>query len=226
MENLKDVDSDDDQYNDNEESVKVVLIGESGVGKTSIIAQFINRNFNQDLMTTNGATFSTKSKVYKELKKIITFEMWDTAGQEKYRSLSQLFFKDASVALIIYDITSKPSFEEIKNYWLNLVKENSPKNIIIYIIGNKYDLLDRETVKEEEAREFAKNENIFFWLTSAKDAVGIDDLFDDIGKRYLSPEFSENPENIERKMRKNEINKIDSNSGNNSNKKKKKKCCG
>ena len=135
-ENNENLNDDESQDNDIDESIKVVLIGESGVGKTSIISQFTKGVFNIDLMSTNGATFCTKKKEFKEFKKSISFEIWDTAGQEKYRSLAKMFFKDAAVALIVYDITSKKSFDEIKNYWMNLVKENGPKQIILYIVGN------------------------------------------------------------------------------------------
>ena len=151
-------------------------------------------------MSTNGATFCTKKKEFKEFKKSISFEIWDTAGQEKYRSLAKMFFKDAAVALIVYDITSKKSFDEIKNYWMNLVKENGPKQIILYIVGNKSDLT--EQVNEEEARKYAQSLGISLWLTSAKTSTGIEELFEEIGKKYLSPEFSNNEEIIERKMRK------------------------
>ena len=194
--------------NDLEESIKVVLIGESGVGKTSIISQFTKGVFNPDIMSTNGATFSTKKKEFKEAKKTLSFEIWDTAGQEKYRSLAKMFFKDAAVALIVYDITSKKSFDEIQNYWMNLVKENGPKNVIMYIVGNKYDLLEKEAVKEEEAREYAANQNVSFWFTSAKESTGIDELFKEIGLKYLSPEFNNSEEVVQRKMRKNEVKKV------------------
>ena len=194
--------------NDLEESIKVVLIGESGVGKTSIISQFTKGVFNPYIMSTNGATFSTKKKEFKEAKKTLSFEIWDTAGQEKYRSLAKMFFKDAAVALIVYDITSKKSFDEIQNYWMNLVKENGPKNVIMYIVGNKYDLLEKEAVKEEEAREYAANQNVSFWFTSAKESTGIDELFKEIGLKYLSPEFNNSEEVVQRKMRKNEVKKV------------------
>ena len=209
--------------NELEESLKVVLVGESGVGKTSIINQFAKGNFNQDLMSTNGATFTTKKKEFKDSNgrsKHISFEMWDTAGQEKYRSLAKMFFKEASVALIIYDITHLKSFEEIKNYWMALVKENSPKNIIMYIVGNKSDLIAKEVIKEEVAREYARSEKVRFYLTSAKDRIGIEELFNEIGNIYLN-EFINSEENQERLLRKNEVTKV-SQGGEN----KKKGCCG
>ena len=212
---------------ENEESIKVVLIGESGVGKTSIISQFTKGVFNQDLMSTNGATFSTKKKEYKDQKKTLSFEIWDTAGQEKYRSLAKMFFKDAAVALLVYDITSKTSFVEIKEYWMNLVRENGPKQIIMYIVGNKYDLLEKEANKEEEVREYAKSEGIPLWFTSAKESTGIDELFEEIAKKYLSPEFTNSEEIIQRKIRKNEVTKVNKDEEMKNNKAKNKKgCCG
>ena len=148
--------------NDNEDSIKVVLIGESGVGKTSIISKFTKRLFNRDIMSTNGATFTTKKKKFKEQQKIIFFEIWDTARQEKYRALAKMFFKDAAVVLIVYDITNKNCYVEIKKYWMDIVKENGPKQMIIYIVGNKYDLSEKEEVNEEKARANAKSQNIPF----------------------------------------------------------------
>jgi len=213
--------------NELDESLKVVLVGESGVGKTSIINQFAKGIFNQDLMSTNGATFTTNKKEFKDSNgrsKLISFEMWDTAGQEKYRSLAKMFFKEASVALIIYDITSLKSFEEINNYWMKLVRENAPKNIIMYIIGNKADLIAKEVVKEEVAREYAKSEKVNFYLTSAKDRTGIDELFNEIGNLYLN-EFINSEENQERILRKNDVTKVNKVSSQ-GDENKKKGCCG
>ena len=110
------------------ESFKVVLVGESGVGKTSIISQFVDQTFQEDQQSTTGGTFSTKS-ILCEGGKTLKFEIWDTAGQEKYRSLTKIFYKDAGVAILCYDITRKESFEEIQKYWYNQVKEYAPKNI-------------------------------------------------------------------------------------------------
>ena len=202
------INDEEQEDNDNEESIKVVLIGESGVGKTSIIAQFTKGIFNQDVMSTNGATFSTKIKDFKDEKKTLSFEIWDTAGQEKYRSLAKMFFKDAAVALLVYDITTKKSFDEIKSYWMNLVKENGPKKVIMYIVGNKNDLIEQQQVKEEEVREYAENEKVSIWFTSAKTSNGIDELFEEIGKKYLSPDFTNNEEIVQRKIRKNEVTKV------------------
>ena len=165
------------------ESFKMVLVGESGVGKTSIITQFIDQTFQEDIQSTTGGTFSTKSVVC-DGGKILKFEIWDTAGQEKYRSLTTMFYKDANAAVMVYDVTRKDSFEEMKNYWANQIKENSPENIILAIAANKSDLIEQETVDEEEARNFAKELNAIFVTTSAKSSEGINSLFEEIAKKY------------------------------------------
>jgi small GTP-binding protein len=117
------------ENNTNAISCKVVLIGEAGVGKTSIINRYINNTFSTNSMSTTGASFAAKTMYFENHDKYVKFEVWDTAGQEKYRSLIKIFYKDASVAVLVYDITRKQSFEEIKNYWVSQLKENAPKNI-------------------------------------------------------------------------------------------------
>ena len=165
------------------ESFKVVLIGETGVGKTSIITQFIDQTFQEDLQTTTGGTFSTKS-VQCDNGKVLKFEIWDTAGQERYRSLATMFYKDANAAIMVYDVTRKETFEELKNYWAGQVKDNAPEKIILVIAGNKSDLIEQETVDEGEARNFAKELNAIFVTTSAKSSEGINSLFEEIAKKY------------------------------------------
>jgi small GTP-binding protein len=108
---------------------KVVLLGESGVGKTCIIDRFINDNFDDNQKTTGISTFTAKTMTFDEFQgKSVKFEIWDTAGQEKYRSLNKIFYKDAGVAILVYDITNSQSFEEIRQYWSNQIKEFAPKD--------------------------------------------------------------------------------------------------
>ena len=120
---------DEDEY-ENAQSCKVVLLGESGVGKTSIISRFINNVFGENIISTTGASYAGKTMTFDEFEgKAIKFEIWDTAGQEQYRSLTKIFYKDAPAAILVYDITRKDSFLELKNYWYDQVKETAPKNI-------------------------------------------------------------------------------------------------
>ena len=205
----------------NAKSVKAVLLGESGVGKTCIIARFINNTFENNIMSTTGASYAGKTMSFDEFGgKCIKFEIWDTAGQEKYRALTKIFYKDAGVAILVYDITRKESFDEIKDYWYNQIKECAPKNIVIGIAANKCDLYDNEQVSEDEARNFANEIGAVFKLTSASTNQGIEELFKGVGCRVLDPNYSENSDSNENK--KNSNIKLDEK---NADKKKKKGCC-
>ena len=202
----------------NAKSVKAVLLGESGVGKTCIIARFINNTFENNIMSTTGASYAGKTLAIEEFGgKSIKFEIWDTAGQEKYRALTKIFYKDAQVAILVYDITRKESFEELKNYWYNQIKQCASPNIVIGIAANKCDLYDNEQVSEDEARAFADKIGAVFNLTSAQTNTGIEDLFKGVGCKVLDPNYSEDDESNQKKMNI----KID----NDKTKKKKKGCC-
>ena len=184
----------DDDDNDGEDvrNCKVVLLGESGVGKTSIISRFINDTFEEGLVTTTGASYAGKDMVFKDYQnQVIRFEIWDTAGQEKYRALAQIFYKDAAIAILVYDITSEESFEEIKKYWYTQLKESASKDIVIGLAANKCDLIDDEKVSEEKAREFAKEIGAVFKLTSACKSIGIEELFVGVGCKFLDPNYKE-----------------------------------
>lgn len=124
-----------------------------------------------------GGTFVEKEVVYKEHHKTIKFQIWDTAGQEKYRSINKLFYSDANIAILVYDITRKETFDEIRNYWYQQVVENSPKNIQIVIVGNKSDLYEYQDISTEEVKKFAEQFNASVFETSAKTAIGVDVSF-------------------------------------------------
>ena len=171
---------------------KIVLVGDAGAGKTCIISRFINNSFNKSQMTTACPSFCTKSVAYPEYNKTINLDIWDTAGQEIYRSISKLFYKGASVGILVYDITSRKSFDSIKEYWYNELKENTEQGIIFNLVGNKEDLFEKEAVKEEEAKEFAKSINAHFYLTSAKNNILITELFVHSGKMFIDPNYTEN----------------------------------
>jgi small GTP-binding protein len=163
---------------------KVVFIGESGVGKTCIIARFIKGIYVEGVSST-AASYASKTIDIPELGESITFDIWDTAGQEKYRSLTKFFFKGAKMAILVYDITRKESFENLKTCWYHDIKEHGDPDIILGIAGNKCDLYEYEDVSEKEAREFAKSIDAVFYLTSAQSNTGITELFEDLGKKYL-----------------------------------------
>ncbi len=111
------------------EVCKVILVGESGVGKTCLIVRFINNVFFEGSPSTTGANYASKVLEFKEYKNSLQYDVWDTAGEERYRGLAKIFYKDAAIAILVYDITKRKTFEEIQNYWYKQIKDNSSSNI-------------------------------------------------------------------------------------------------
>jgi small GTP-binding protein len=171
------------------EAVKVVLLGESGVGKTCIISQFTEHKFDQGVLSSLSAQFVSKTIEYIDFGKAIKFDIWDTVGQERFRSMAKIFYKDAKVVVFVYDITSLKSFDAIQNFWYNEIKNNCDVTPVIALVGNKTDLYEDQKVDISDARNFAKKIGAIFQLTSAKKDDGISVLFDNIGKKYLKPNF-------------------------------------
>ena len=224
------------------EPIKIVLLGETSVGKTSIITRFTQNSFNPNTLSSLNAQFVTKTIEINSEK--ITFDLWDTAGQEKYRSLAKIFYKDAKVIIFVYDITNKKSFDEIKNYWYNETKENvEEENVIFCLVGNKNDLYEEEKISEKDAQEFADSINAIFKSTSALSNTGIPNLFDNVVRKILNPNFDykaadkklaeefqkkHDEEEKERQKEKNQrikLSESDFKDNKNNNGNKKKKCC-
>lgn len=162
---------------------KVVLVGESGVGKTCIINQFLEKKFAEKEVSTTGASYSTIILNIDKAK--VKFELWDTVGQERFRSLTRLYYKDASVAIIVCDITKSSTFKEARTYWALQIADHSPNDIIIAIALNKSDLEDQEQVNEKDVKEFAKGIGAIYQKTSAKNSQSVMSLFKNIGREYL-----------------------------------------
>ena len=169
----------------NDITCKVVLVGDSGVGKTCIIQRYVNNDYNENNESTSTSTYTYKTLEYKEFNKTISFDIWDTAGQELYRALAKNFYLNASIGILVYDIRRKESFNAIKDYWYDQLKISGEENMIFGVAGNKCDLFQEEEVTEEEGKKFAKEIGGIFQLTSCKESIGIDDLFYECGKKYL-----------------------------------------
>ena len=170
------------------ESVKVVLLGEAGVGKTSIIQQFAYHQFDPDCLSSISAQFISKTIDYKGYGPI-KFDIWDTAGQERYRSMARIFYKDAKVVIFVYDITNQISFEGIKDYWHEQIKLNCENDAILALVANKNDLYDEQQVSDDEGQSFADNIDAIFQSTSALSNNGIEKLFENIGKKIIDPDY-------------------------------------
>ena len=166
---------------------KVILVGDSGVGKTSIISRYINL-YNPNPISTTGASYSLKETVLDNNTKI-TFEIWDTAGQEKYRSLNKIFYNNSNICFLVFDITNKESFNNILNFWYKEVYEynnsNYSFNILFGIIGNKIDLNKYKKVDDDEVKKFSEKIGADYVLGSAKNGDGINEIFEKLGKKFV-----------------------------------------
>ena len=162
--------------------IKIVIVGQSSVGKTALINQYMNKIFIDAAITTIGTDKFIKVEKINDIE--IKLNIWDTAGQERFRSLSQMFIKNSDICMLVYDITNELSFNDLKDYWLNLVKENL-SNIIIGVIANKSDLYPEEVVHEETGRKFAEKEGLYFYITSAKEHQSILTVFNDLINKYV-----------------------------------------
>jgi small GTP-binding protein len=153
---------------------KVVLLGESAVGKSSLVLRFVKREFHEFQESTIGAAFLTQTIQIDDT--TVKFEIWDTAGQERYHSLAPMYYRGAQAALIVYDITSKDSFLKAQN-WVRELQRQASSNIVIALVGNKLDLASSRAVDHNEAKMFADENNLLFMETSAKTAVNVAEVF-------------------------------------------------
>ena len=171
------------------EPIKVVLLGETGVGKTSIISQFTTHTFDPHRETSLSAQFISKTVYFQDIGQSIKFDIWDTVGQEKYRSLAKIFYKDAKVIIFVYDITRPETFEGLKNYWYDETKNNTDGEPILAVVANKIDLYTNSKVSNNDGKAFADQIGAIFQTTSALSDSGISTLFDNVGKKYLIPGY-------------------------------------
>ena len=160
--------------------IKVVLLGESAVGKSSLVLRFVKREFHEFQESTIGAAFLTQTVQIDDT--TVKFEIWDTAGQERYHSLAPMYYRGAQAALIVYDITSRDSFLKAQN-WVRELQRQASTNIVIALVGNKLDLASKRAVQNSDAKSFADDNNLLFMETSAKTAVNVVEVFTAIATR-------------------------------------------
>ncbi|KAA8518231.1 hypothetical protein F0562_015705 [Nyssa sinensis] len=153
---------------------KVVLIGDSAVGKSQLLARFARNEFNLDAKATIGVEFQTKTLVIDH--KTVKAQIWDTAGQERYRAVTSAYYRGAVGAMLVYDMTKRQSFDHMVR-WLEELRGHADKNIVIMLIGNKSDLGSLRAVPTEDAQEFAERENLCFMETSALEATNVETAF-------------------------------------------------
>ena len=180
---------------EDEEILKVILLGESGVGKTNLINIATGKDFDETEATTSASSFSIRKVTIK--KKVYALNIWDTIGQEKFRQFTKIFYNSSKIVIFVYDITTPESFSEL-NYWVEDIKKALGDKIIKGVVGNKTDLFLQEKVKESEGRDFAKSINAKFLSISAKEdsPEKFINFLEELLKDYLISNFIDREKSI------------------------------
>jgi len=172
---------------------KLVLLGESAVGKSSLVLRFVKGQFHEYQESTIGAAFLTQTVHIDDT--AVKFEIWDTAGQERYHSLAPMYYRGAQAAIVVYDIQNQDSFVRAQTWVKELQRQASP-NIVIALAGNKADLAGSRAVDYEEAKQYADENGLLFMETSAKTAVNVNEIFLAIAKKLPKNEGTGQPQVI------------------------------
>jgi small GTP-binding protein len=186
---------------------KLILIGNSGVGKSSILNRYMNKTFEESYKCTIGVDFLMKSIEING--KTVKLQLWDTAGQEKYKSMVASYYRGANVALVVFDITSHESFDSLP-LWIENYYKNGPEQKNIILIGNKKDMIEERQVTQEEAELFSQTNNMIYFETSAKDGDNIDYVFTYAAEKLVEFYSSQKETNIKRQI--NQTNELQSQS--------------
>ncbi|KAF7239632.1 Ras-related protein Rab-5C [Varanus komodoensis] len=164
---------------------KLVLLGESAVGKSSLVLRFVKGQFHEYQESTIGAAFLTQTICLDDT--TVKFEIWDTAGQERYHSLAPMYYRGAQAAIVVYDITNMDTFVRAKN-WVKELQRQASSNIVIALAGNKADLGSKRAVDFQEAQTYADDNSLLFMETSAKTAMNVNETFMAIAKKLPKSE--------------------------------------
>lgn len=159
---------------------KLVLLGDMGAGKSSLVLRFVKGQFYDYQESTIGAAFFSQTLAVNDV--TVKFEIWDTAGQERYHSLAPMYYRGAAAAIIVYDITNSDSFERAKK-WVQELQRQGNANLVMALAGNKSDLASKRKVETEEAQKYADENGLFFMETSAKNAQNVNEIFHEIARK-------------------------------------------
>jgi len=177
--------------------LKVIILGDSGVGKTSLMNQYVSRKFSSHYKATIGADFLTKEVMVDD--KLVTMQIWDTAGQERFQSLGVAFYRGADCCVLVFDVNVAKSFEHIDNWREEFLSQAAPRNKEIFpfvLLGNKIDLENRAVTQKRAQAWCQANGNIPYFETSAKEAINVDQAFQTIAKNALQQESNLEPDMI------------------------------
>ena len=154
--------------------LKYIIIGDSAVGKSNILLRYIHDRFNEEFHSTIGVEFGAKNVQIDG--KVFRIQIWDTAGQETFRSITRAYYKNSVVALVVYDISNRATFDDIKS-WVEDCKRLSPKTVLMVLVGNKIDLEEKREVSYNEGSIFAQKNGMIFYECSAKNGKNVEQIF-------------------------------------------------
>ena len=159
--------------------LKYIIIGDAAVGKSNLLLRYVHGQFKPEYQLTIGVEFGAKNINISS--KIFRIQIWDTAGQENFRSITRAYYKNSVCALVVYDISSRDSFNNVTS-WIEDCKNQSPKTIFMVLVGNKCDLEDKRQVTYEEGKELADKNEMMFFESSAKDGINVEEIFENSAK--------------------------------------------
>ena len=177
----------ENDFNVYDDKYKIMLIGESSVGKSSILSRYTKNDFAGEYLTTLGIDFQDKMIEINNSK--IRLQLWDTAGQERYRNLARNYFNTSNGFIIVFDVTSIDSFNAVE-YWLSQINLYAPLDVKSVIVGNKIDLLEKRKVNKNDAFEMAEKNKFKYFECSAKTGEGVNDVFDTLAKEIFDSHVS------------------------------------
>lgn len=165
--------------------VKVKTVGDSNVGKSSIVVRFVDDTFSGQMAPTIGVEY--KSKIFEVYGKRVKATIWDTAGAERYRTITSNYYRGSHAIIFVYDVTERKSFDNIETFWLKEVKEYFPntQEIVMLLVGNKIDNIYNRAVTEQEGEELARKHGMMFIETSAKEKIGVNEAFEEVVNKVI-----------------------------------------
>ena len=176
---------------------KILLLGDCAVGKSCLLLRYCENSFQESHLATIGLDFRLKTITLENNRKI-RIQIWDTAGEDRFRSITRNYYKGAHGIVLIYDVTDQQSFQHIKD-WVDKIKEESKEGVIIYLVGNKIDLIDKRIITNADGNKLAEEIKIKYYETSAKDSIGVNEVFENLVKdmdNFYSEQHQEEMETI------------------------------